>query len=132
MGRRHQQHWALQQASAAELACPFCSAPVRDRGALRAHIREACTHLTHDFMQPGFVRAAPAAALDADERYVALHVVRLTQYGLMRASDFLWLALRSRVKTQVSLLAGTKPLTRPKTKLCVRAAYGLLFASFFK
>ena len=79
MGRRHQQHWALQQASAAALACPFCGASVRDRGALRSHVREACTHLTHDFMQPEFVRASPAAALDADERYAALHVVRLAQ-----------------------------------------------------
>jgi hypothetical protein len=76
VGRRHTQHWALQQANQALLVCPYCGNPCRDRSALRSHIRDVCSHLTADFMQPGFVREVSQAALDADPRYAPLHVVR--------------------------------------------------------
>ncbi len=75
-GRRHLQHWAQQQADIALLVCPFCGTPCSDRHALRVHIRDACTHLTHDFMQPGFVRGVSQATLEADPRFAALHKVR--------------------------------------------------------
>jgi len=76
VGKRHTQHWALQQANQALLVCPYCGHPCRDRSALRSHIRDACSHLTADFMQPGFVREVSQTALDADPRYAPLHVVR--------------------------------------------------------
>ena len=115
------QHWALQQASAAALACPFCGALVRDRGALRLHIRDACTHLTHDFMQPDYVRAAPSATLDADERYAALHVVRLNLLAVVHVSQLRELAECSQTNPLKTLLINPKPLASHLVKPCLKS-----------
>ncbi len=72
MSKAHASRWARAAERGDAWRCPYCGEACGGRVELGVHVRDACVHLTDDFIPPARLRSVTQSQLDADPRYAPL------------------------------------------------------------